>query len=459
MEKPFFLSCMVLLLLFSCSSTGEAALGRKGEPGVRGETTESYVVIFDAGSTGSRVHVYRFDENLALANIGDDVELFVQTKPGLSAYADNPQEAANSLIPLLTRAESVVPENLQPRTPVKLGATAGLRLLGLEKSEQILQAVRDLFHTKSSLQSNAKWVTVLEGSQEGSYLWIAMNYLLGYLGKEYPETVGTIDLGGGSVQMAYAISEVAAANAPNTSNGGSYLTKQHLMGNNYNLYAYSYLNYGLLAGRAEVLKSGNPSFSYCTLAGYNGEYKYNGNVYHSSAAPSGSSYLKCRKNVVKALKIDADCESKDCSFNGVWSGGGGAGQKKLYVASFFYDKASEVGIINREEPSGNVTPSDFAKAARTVCKMSLEEAGAAYPKVGNVDLPYLCMDLVYEYTLLVDGFGLKPYKKITLVTRVKYGEAYVGAAWPLGSAIEAVSSQPTITPAVRELYRIWSHKF
>lgn len=39
----------------------------------------------------------------------------------MSAYADNPQQAAESLIPLLEEAESVVPEDLYPTTPVKLG--------------------------------------------------------------------------------------------------------------------------------------------------------------------------------------------------------------------------------------------------------------------------------------------------------------------------------------------------
>jgi len=40
----------------------------------------------------------------------------------LSAYADNPkQAAAESLIPLLEQAERVVPVNLQPKTPVTLG--------------------------------------------------------------------------------------------------------------------------------------------------------------------------------------------------------------------------------------------------------------------------------------------------------------------------------------------------
>uniref|UniRef100_A0A0A9GJH5 Apyrase n=1 Tax=Arundo donax TaxID=35708 RepID=A0A0A9GJH5_ARUDO len=176
------------------------------------------------------------------------------------------------------------------------------------------------------------------------------------------------------------------------------------------------------------------------LEGYQGQYKYGDDKFEASAAPSGASYSKCKDDAVKALKVDEACTHMKCSFGGIWNGGGGAGQKNLFVASFFFDRAAEAGFVNPKAAVAKVKPSDFEQAAQRACKLSVKDAEATYPAVQKDNIPYICMDLVYQYTLLVDGFGVDPNHEMTLVKKVPYSDAYVEAAWPLGSAIEVASS-------------------
>ncbi|CAN6817134.1 unnamed protein product, partial [Brassica oleracea] len=50
--------------------------------------------------SGSRVHVYCFDRNLDLVPLENELEIFLQLKPGLSAYPNDPRQSANSLVTL-----------------------------------------------------------------------------------------------------------------------------------------------------------------------------------------------------------------------------------------------------------------------------------------------------------------------------------------------------------------------
>ncbi|KAG4938232.1 hypothetical protein AAZX31_16G040700 [Glycine max] len=403
----------------------------------------SYAVIFDGGSTGTRVHVFHFDQNLDLLPIGDSLELNKKITPGLSAYEDDPEQAAESLIPLLEEAESVVPEDLRPNTPVRLGATAGLRLLKGNASEQILQAVRDMLSNRSTLNLQSDAVTILDGNQEAAYMWVALNYLLGNLGKVISKTVGVADLGGGSVQMAYAVSKNTAKNAPQPPEGEeSYIKTLVLNGKTYDLYVHSYLHFGKEASRAEMLKVTGDSANPCILAGYNGTYTYSGVKYKALASTSGSNFDKCREVALKALKVNEPCPHQNCTFGGIWNGGGGSGQKVLYVTTSFYYLVIQAGIADASKTSSKVYPAEFKAAAKRACQVKFEDAQSTYPLMMEDALPYICMDITYQYTLLVDGFGLDPWKEIIVANEIEYQGALVEGAWPLGSAIEAISSLP-----------------
>ena len=62
-------------------------------------------------AAGSRVHVYRFLKSKGKLDLQSDT--FEQLKPGLSSFADAPDQAAKSLTPLLETAMKTVPADLQ----------------------------------------------------------------------------------------------------------------------------------------------------------------------------------------------------------------------------------------------------------------------------------------------------------------------------------------------------------
>lgn len=72
-------------------------------------------------------------------------------------------------------------------------------------------------------------------------------------------------------------------------------------------------------------------------------YKYGGKEIKGTASPSGASLDECRRITINALKVnDTLCTHMKCTFGGVWNGGRGGGQKNMFVASFFFDRAAEV---------------------------------------------------------------------------------------------------------------------
>ena len=135
--------------------------------------------------------------------------MFLQVKPGLSAYADNPSGARAGLEALLEAAKDRVPAEHRQTTPITLKATAGLRLLPKAKSEAILDEVRSVL-LASGFKPEANLIEIMNPLDEGMFGWFTVNFLLkqfegveGDLSKSY----ASLDLGGGSTQITYAPSD------------------------------------------------------------------------------------------------------------------------------------------------------------------------------------------------------------------------------------------------------------
>ena len=105
-------------------------------------------------------------------------DLFHAIKPGLSAFAEEPHKAAESLKPLLNKALEVVPSAEHSVTRITMKATAGLRLISNSKADEILNSVNKLFDAYPFYRTKND-VQILDGTFEGIYSWITLGYAKG----------------------------------------------------------------------------------------------------------------------------------------------------------------------------------------------------------------------------------------------------------------------------------------
>lgn len=169
---------------------------------VNASASTLYGIMFDAGSTGTRIHVYTFVQKIPGQLPVLEGEIFDSVKPGLSAFVDQPKQGAETVRGLLEVAKDSIPRSHWKRTPVVLKATAGLRLLPEEKAQALLLEVKEIFKQSPFLVPNDS-VSIMDGSYEGILAWITVNFLTGQLHSHSQETVGTLDLGGASTQITF----------------------------------------------------------------------------------------------------------------------------------------------------------------------------------------------------------------------------------------------------------------
>jgi len=432
-----------------------------------------YAIMIDAGSMGTRIHVYRF--NYCNASPILEYETFKEVKPGLSAYPEHPKKAADSLDSLLQFAIKEIPEELHECTPVSVKATAGLRLLGKEESDAILKAVEDkLKNEYPFILPNEDGVILMGGKEEGVYAWFTVNYILGRIGEEEKlDTVAMMDLGGGSTQIVFEplTSERRQYPFP-TSCEENYRVDFRYGHFNYSLYQHSYLGYGLMEARKSIMSriinmeneytlnnnnsstNNNPYNNSDRGNNHNHDNNNNNNnnnsinhdpsiiihhcfpeAFNEQIQVEGQktpiqiqgtkrmSFDRCLASVKHALfNKTAVCMTAPCSFDGVYQPPikGDFHHPDLYAFSFFYDRTTvfDIGL--------NPEIEEIAELARTVCRHKHE-----YESITAED-PYFCLDLTYLYTLLSFGYAIHPGEKILLAKKID--EVEMG--WCLGATIQ-----------------------
>ncbi|XP_014671865.1 PREDICTED: ectonucleoside triphosphate diphosphohydrolase 5-like [Priapulus caudatus] len=405
--------------LFGNNDYPDYAMVMNGEELNATKLGDFFCAMFDAGSTGSRVHVFRFSRSKAIS--GGDMELvsavFEQVSPGLSHYVDNPKSAVDGILRLLDVVKSSVPRELWESTPMALKATAGLRLLSETKARLLLKEVGNVFKQSPFLTDKSS-VRIMDGIDEGIFSWFTVNFLIRKL-HQGSDTDGALDLGGASTQVTFEPqSSESAIAAPS-----GFLHKYEALGKEFSLYTHSYLGLGLMSARLEMMgveeEPSESRLNYaqtpvvltspCIPAGHNNLWSHGGrdyNITNDLTRPHIMCFHDARV-LVRSHKIHKPAEVHTEVF---------------YAFSYYYDRAVDAGLIDMQH-GGTVKVGDFYSAAKHECFLKDSQE------------TFLCMDLAYISTLLHEGFGFKKSAELQLRKNINGVET----SWALGATFRMVN--------------------
>ncbi|PWZ06567.1 putative apyrase 6 [Zea mays] len=393
-----------------------------------------FSVIIDGGSTGTRAHVFVTGHDgspdLALSTV-------MRVSPGLSSFAADPARAGESLKPLIDFARDKIDGagSAAGEAEVRLMATAGLRLLEERTQEAILASCRDVLRA-SGFRFEDAWAKVIPGSDEGIYAWVAANYALGRLGGDPNRTVGIIELGGASAQLAFVSDEVLP---PKLSYNYTFIETT------YTLYTNSFLNFGQNAAQDsfhEMLRSRGSSENAtladpCAPRGYSRNEEMMLRMSGASRSTLENQYVdngtgnftECISSSLLLLQKGKEkCQYQQCHLGSTFVPelrGYFLATENFYFTSKFFGLKKSSSL------------SDFMFSGEQFCNQDLSTLRKKHPNRSDEDFSRYCFSMAYIVALLHDSLGVSLDDK-----RIEYSNQVgdIQVEWALGAFITLIQN-------------------
>lgn len=352
----------------------------------------SYNIYIDAGSTGSRIHLFQSD---TVANAVPVItDLFNESvSPGLSSFVTNPQNAGDSLKPLLDDVSSQLKQRgISAVVPVNVYATAGMRLLPIDQQTPIYADVTAFIKNNYSLIAPGD-IKTITGKMEGLYAWLDVNYLAENF-QNHQATVGSLDLGGASTQLALETNDTTKPLDE---------TSLSINGQAYRVFSISFLGLGQDQARGAI---GNYlSAPACYPHSYSMGGTTVGNYSFNSCRTNYESVL-VKQGISRQLVNLAD--AKFIAFSGIY-----------YTYKFF-------------QPSLIADRKAYDTAISSVCAQSWEQLQKNYPSESVAYLSAYCANGAYVDDLLYQTYHLND-AQLTFSNKIN-GKSI---DWALGAALYA----------------------
>ena len=386
-----------------------------------------YGCMCDAGSSSTRVNVYRWPPRQK--NIIPLITEMGRFSVGPGIHEMNEKDLETSMDLLIGFCKMRINEYTNNKGNLSdvnfyLKATAGMRTISEEDQNKKLDVIRNVIKKSPFKFLNDDWAKVISGGEEGMFGWINVNYLNRILfkneeaGEQIDIPYGSIDLGGYSLEIAFSTNETIKEH--NISLNFSEV--------NYNLYSYSFQDYGEIRFYEILMesiiinssKSENSTIitNPCFLEGYSETYKFE-NINYKIVGKNNISL--CQEYIKSNLKINKENEK---SMDNVY-------QPKIpedlkfYGISGLYWIANLFGIADNELHSA----SEFLNVTEKFCKKKWENVIKEY----NIDQFYLknyCFYGYFVYYFLVEGFKIDENKKLLSFPEKING---IETGWTLGA--------------------------
>lgn len=182
----------------------------------------AYLAVIDAGSSGSRAHLYRIERNAQRVAVADLAEFTEDGLAALSRFGAQPAAAGpQGMQPLLRRVAAYLDSQAIPKSAVRVDvlATAGMRLLAEADPKAARAVYASVQETVARDGFRPGQADTISGADEGRYAWVDVNYLSRSF-DEGGQTQGIIDVGGASAQIAYATEDEHHAHVATVSVNG-----------------------------------------------------------------------------------------------------------------------------------------------------------------------------------------------------------------------------------------------
>lgn len=387
------------------------------KPRTLGQMTQ-YGIVVDLGSLGLRLQIYQWhldndDGPPHPPRITHESDWHIKISPGVLSFADSPGKVwSQHYQQLMEFAAARIPLAAHGDTPVFVLATAGMRLLPTDKRDKLTTTICSSLkqHTPFRVGECDDFVQVIDGETEGTYGWLALNYLMNRLDGTNNHTVGFMDMGGALTQVAFAPSDAAEVERHDDDIATVVLRNTDGLLAKWRVFVETWLGFGANVARETYLNqlvlALRPDAGTTTV--YDACMPRGATTTHNGVSVAGvGNYDACMRTIYPLLNKHVPCKEEPCLFNGIHAPKLDFDRDKFVGVSEYWYTANDVFGLG-----GEYNYHVFNEKVKQYCESEWKDIVANYEAGGynGLDpdkfLSKACFKALWVLSVLHEGFLL-----------------------------------------------------